>query len=88
MEEAESEQELSPGARLVAAHEEIGVRDRVIEIGSEEVGTQAFWRLIGHLHTCMYVCMQLHSESGTASLISSCQPNVVHPPPGPRFLLL
>ena len=52
MEETQSEEKLAPNLRFVAALEEGGVRNGVIQVGSEEVGPQPFGRLISHLHPC------------------------------------
>ena len=52
MEETEPKEKLAPDLRLVTALKEGGVRDRVIQIGTEEVGPQPFWRFICHLHSC------------------------------------
>lgn len=52
VEETQPEEELLPGVRLVAAFEEAGVRDGVIEIGTQEVSTESFGWLICHLNSC------------------------------------
>ena len=52
VEEAEAEEQLAPGLGLVAALKEARIGDGVIEVGAEEVGSEALWRLIGHLDTC------------------------------------
>ena len=49
MEEAEAEQELVELCGPVAAVEELGIRYRVVEVGLQEVGAEALWRLVGHL---------------------------------------
>lgn len=48
MEEAQAKQQLLPHFCLRAALEEHGVRDGVIEVGAQQVGTQPFGRLVGH----------------------------------------
>lgn len=48
MEEAKAKQQLLPHHRLCAALEEHGVRDGVIEVGSQKVGTEPFGGLVGH----------------------------------------
>lgn len=51
MEKTQPEEELLPGLRLVAAFEEVGVRDGVVEIGTQEVSTESFGWLVCHLNT-------------------------------------
>ena len=59
MEETQTIQELSPGLVLVAALEEVGVRDGVIQVRTQDVGTHTLGRLIGHLDS--YIRTYVHT---------------------------
>lgn len=49
MEEGEAKQQLLPDDLFAGAVKEGGVRDRVTQVGAQQVGSQSFWRLVGHL---------------------------------------
>ena len=49
VEEADPEEQLLPDLLFAGAEEEVGVRDGVVEVGAQHVGSQAFGRLVGHL---------------------------------------
>lgn len=49
VEEGETKQQLLPDDLFAGAVKEGGVRDRVTQVGAQQVGSQSFWRLVGHL---------------------------------------
>lgn len=62
VEETQAIEELAPWLGLVAALEEVRVRDGIIQIGAEDVGTHALWRLICHFHTFVHVRHEVKDE--------------------------
>lgn len=60
MEEAETKQQFPPLMWLVATLEEVGVRNGIIEVGTEEIGTETLGWFISHLHS---YCMNTRSRS-------------------------
>ena len=52
MEETEPKEQLSPDPGFVAPLEECWVRNWVVEVRAEQIGSQTLRRLIGHFHSC------------------------------------
>ena len=65
VQKAEAEEHLSPRVLLAAFGKELGVGDRVAQVGAEHVGAQALWRLVGHLDA---VLQDEHREGGRGVL--------------------
>ena len=53
MEEAQTEKQAFEHLGLRAAFEELGVADRIHNVGAGQIRAQAFWGLVGHLHAAL-----------------------------------
>lgn len=53
VEEGEAKEQLLPDGLLAGAVEEGGVRNRVAQVGAQQVGAQPFGRLVGHLQAVL-----------------------------------
>lgn len=53
MEEAEAKEEFPPCVGFGRAVEEGGVTEWVSEVGAQQIGSETFRRLVGHLHSVL-----------------------------------